>query len=94
MYILMILVIMIIALSWWFIIFTLRKNAGSKPERDPIWTDLVKELENASNSWMIQSQLDDFLKSNQEQVKKFETDYSFLVAYNSAIREIKERLTA
>jgi hypothetical protein len=85
---------MIIALSWWFIIFTMRKNTGNRTGKDPAWAHLVRELESSSNSWMIKRQLDDYLQSNQEKVKRFETDYSFLVAYNSAIRQIKERLTA
>ena len=92
MYTVLVLVVFIIALAWWFIIFFNRKDLSEQPIQEPAWTDLINNLRKISQELKTKEQLDNYLLEVNDQVRSFETDYAFLVAFNSMIREIREKL--
>lgn len=92
MFTVLVLLVSIIALAWWFMIFFNRKDSHERSSGEPAWTGLVDDLKKASQELASKEQLESYLLKVHDQVRDFETDYTFLVAFNSAVREIKERL--
>jgi len=90
MYILMTLIVLSIGLAWGLIFFHSKRKTPHRS--NPVWTDLVNELKEIAPTFENREHLDHYLTGVNEQVKNYETDYSFLVAFYSAIREIKEAL--
>ena len=76
------------------IIFLSSKNEKAKtPQKNDVqWLDLINNFKSVSQQLKSTEQLEDYLKSINYQVKNYETDYSFLMAFNSIIRQIRERL--
>lgn len=90
MVVLMIVIVLIIATSWWFILFIMRRNSGEKPGHEPAWSSLVDNLKSAS--LQDKKQLEKYLASIDDQIRNFETDYAFLVAFNTTVREVRDRI--
>jgi len=58
----------------------------------PAWVELVAEFKTTALLFHRREQLEEYLDEIHEQFRNFETDYSFLVAFNSIKREVRERL--
>lgn len=81
----------VVAFSWWYTIFIMRRN-NQRLTGMPAWGYLIDELQSNSKRLNSLEELECYLKEIEDQVRKFETDYSFLVAYHSSVREIKGAL--
>ena len=68
-----------------------QKNSKSIVTR-PKWMDFVSNFKTAALKIDSAEQLELFLSSNNEKVKQYETDYAFLVAFNSLVREVRQKL--
>lgn len=62
------------------------------PIDQPAWKPLIGDFKDKSSQIQSIQQLETYLGSIKERVKEFETDYSFLIEFNSQIREIREKL--
>ena len=80
-----------------FLIFFLRskkENVKTQQKEDLKWLDLINNFKSVSLQIRSIEQLEDYLTGIKQQVKSFETDYTFLVAFNSIIQQIRERLNS
>lgn len=59
---------------------------------DHEWMNLINNFKKVSPLIKTTDQLEHYLTDINEQVKNYETDYSFLVAFNSIVREVRARL--
>ncbi len=58
----------------------------------PQWQKLINNFKSRTPEIKNLQMLEEYLLSIKEEVKEYETEYSFLVAFNSQIREIRQRL--
>ena len=91
MYILLVFTLSFIGFTWWMVIIFANKNSNKKLRSDTSWTGLVDELKALSPYLKTQDQLDSYLSNVDEKIRNYETDYSFLVAFNSVLRDVKAR---
>jgi Tfp pilus assembly protein PilO len=73
-------------------IFIYKHKKDETPMDQPAWKPLMSDFKVKSSQIQSIQQLETYLGSINEQVKEFETDYSFLIAFNAQIREIREKL--
>ena len=69
-----------------------KKKILNEKKQNPGWMDLINEFRRVSPNFKNMEQLEHYLVGINDQVKKFETNYSFLVAFNAIIKEVRERL--
>jgi len=75
------------------LLFRNRRAKNLKLESgQPQWQKLIQNFKNKAPEIKNLQMLEEYLLSIKDEVKEYETDYSFLVALNSQIREIRERL--
>ena len=84
--------ILLIALSWWFITNVIRRRSDLRQSQEPQWASFVEEFRMIAPEMQSNEQLEAYLSGVNEKVKLFETDYTFLVAFNTTLREIKDRI--
>ena len=87
----MIFIVAFIGASWWILDLLNSKNSNKKLAAEPSWTGLVDELRALTPYFKTEEQLESYLADIQVKVRNFETDYSFLVAYNSIVRDLKAK---
>ena len=78
-----------------FLIFFLssKKEKARTPQKEDLnWLELINNFKSVSPQIRSLEQMQDYLNGIKHQVKNFEADYTFLVAFNSIIRQIRERL--
>jgi uncharacterized protein YxeA len=75
------------------LLFRNHKRRKSKLDSEqPEWQKLIQYFKSKTPEIKNLQMLEEYLLSIKDEVKEYETDYSFLVAFNSQIREIRERL--
>lgn len=72
--------------------YSKRKKYADQSVDTPSWIELVNELKSVADTIKNKKQLDEYLLQVDDLRRNYETDYSFLVAFNSIIRDIKQRL--
>ena len=78
-----------------FLIFFLsskKENEMTPQKEDLKWLELINNFKSVSPQIRSMEQLEDYLTSIKHQVKNYESDYKILLAFNSIIRQIRERL--
>lgn len=75
-----------------FFLSSKKENVITPQKKDLKWLELINNFKSVSPQIRSIEQLQDYLNSIKHQVKNFEADYTFLVAFNSIIRQIRERL--
>ena len=88
----MIFIVIFIGFSWLIVDQFNTKKSRIPRIGEPTWMDLVDEFKSTALLINTKDQLDEYLEGIHEQFRNFETDYSFLVAFNSIKREVQERL--
>ncbi len=84
--------ILVIGLSWWFITHAIRRRSDLKQLKEPEWTSFVEDFRSIAHEMQNNNQLDEYLESVNDKVKMFETDYAFLVAFNTTVRDIRDSI--
>lgn len=69
-----------------------KKNLSEEVIEQHQWMELINDFKQKSPSIKNADQLSKYLTSIQGQVENYQTDYNFLFAFNSAIREVREQL--
>jgi len=84
--------IAVLVLSWWFILHFIKRDNYDSQKKEPKWISFVNDLKIRASNFKSKEQLEAYLLEVNEQLKLYETDYSFLVEFNSAVRDIKKNL--
>jgi len=86
--------IAVIAIAWWFIFHFIKRNNNDDEffTKHPKWVSFVNDFKMRASNFKNREQLEDYLSQVNEQLKLYKTDYSFLVEFNSTVRNIKEKL--
>ena len=82
----------IISLSLILVIFIKKKEVQKQIDDAQMELELINNFKNMAPKINNVKQLENYLAAINEDVKKYESDYTFLVAYNDIIRQIRERL--
>lgn len=85
-------IMLVIALSWWSITFVIRRRSDLQQLKEPQWTSFVEDFSAIAGDVQNNDQLEEYLDSVNDKIKMFETDYAFLVAFNTTVREIRDRI--
>jgi len=85
--IIMFLLILIILMIAWK-----RKRETRPGMQEREWSELINNFKTVAPKIDDINQLERYLQSINDQVKKYESDYEFLVVFNSMIKKVRERL--
>lgn len=80
------LVVIILIIAW------KRKRVTKREVREKGWSELINNFKTVAPKIIDINQLERYLQSVNDQVKKYESDYEFLVVFNSMIKKVRERL--
>ncbi len=86
---LIILAIIIITAS---LLLSNKEKVETKTDGNLPWIELISNFKTAAFQIKNTEELKKYLSDINDQVKNFETDYAFLVDFNSIIRQTRERL--
>ncbi len=90
-YIIVLTIILIIVILVYFL-FRRKKKGNNQAVGEAPWIELIRNFKASVPRIKSKVALEDYLASINEEVKKYETDYSFLVAFNGLIKEIREKI--
>lgn len=68
-----------------------RREKNLQQEGEP-WAELIQNFRRISPQITSLEELEIYLSKINSEVKKYETNYDFLIAFNSEIRKIREQL--
>ena len=72
--------------------FLYKKYKSAKGRNAADWAHLMQEFKARASSFKSNQELEEYLSSINENVKKHETDYVFLLAFNETIQSIRKKL--
>lgn len=84
--------VIIISLSTVLLILIKKKEVQEQIDNVQLELELINNFKTIAPTINSSEQLEIYLDSIREEVKKYESDYTFLVAFNEIIRQIRDRL--
>lgn len=91
-YTIVIIVMLLVIIAGFLLIRNQRARKSKLDLQQPPWQQIIHNFKSKTPEIKNLQMLEEYLLSIRDEVKEYETDYSFLVAFNSQIREIRERL--
>ena len=75
-----------------FYLYFKKRRVRAEQDEDLVWIELINNFKSMAPQIKDMKQLENYLSNINEQVKNHETDYTFLEAFNSIIKQTRERL--
>lgn len=69
-----------------------KKEVSGQIVKQHQWMGIIDSFKQASRTIKNADQLEHYLTSIKDQVNNYQTDYNFLIAFNSTIKEVRDRL--
>ncbi len=85
-------ILLFIVFILWLGNYSNQKRGEPSNEQLPPWQEFVNEFKSLTDQFKRMDQLEEYLQTIQDRYRNYETDYSFLVRFNSVKREAIDRL--